>query len=235
MTLTQPTSAQVHGKVVLHMVISTVLVFLAGYKAAHHCSSSSWGLSRASPFAFTRAACLPADPGKTNSTQQGHRCAQVQMQQFARWVFISISGYKYTDFPGCQKNSLFWCNRVGRGFSSCFIRCHSEMQQGANSPQHSACEQRVYISICLGVDFIAAKFLFPFVLRVSIILTHRTSSHPIPKGFTGDHVISPNSLALWVAQVLARCAPCSCSLVSAEMPPAFHSSLDKPGLAHGFS
>lgn len=140
-----------------------------------------------------------------------------------------------TQISQAAKKTLFWCNRVGRGFSSCFIRCHSEMQQGANSPQHSACEQRVYISICLGVDFIAAKFLFPFVLRVSIILTHRTSSYPIPKGFTGDHVISPNSLALWVAQVLARCAPCSCSLVSAEMPPAFHSSLDKPGLAHGFS
>lgn len=32
MTLTQTTSAQVHGKVVLHMVISTVLVFWLGIK-----------------------------------------------------------------------------------------------------------------------------------------------------------------------------------------------------------
>lgn len=181
---------------------------------------------------------LPAsqlNQGKTNSTQQGHRCAQVRTPGFARRIFICISGYKYTDFSGCQKPLYFGVTGWEEGFHHVFIRCHSEMQQGANSPRHSACEQRVYISICLGVDFIAAKFLFPFVLHVSIILTHRTSSYPIPKGFTGDHVISPNSLALWVAQVLARCTPCSCSLVSAEMPPAFHSSLDKPGLAHAFS
>ena len=106
-----------HRPTVKHTcTISSRTSFKTGYKAAHDHSSSRLFLSGASPFAFTQAACLPAEPGKTNRRQRSRCCAKLRTatQGFARRTLICISGYKHTNFSGWQK-LFIWCNWVGSG------------------------------------------------------------------------------------------------------------------------